>query len=252
MPNWCHNVLTVSGGEEAVERFVDAARPNVETIRHDYDQATDEGSDLPPFEVWARERFEDDLAPLTFQRHVPEPSLVDLLALEKRRPCIHCGGTGRRERSEVLAFVGGSEQEADEWYAQMGGCNACHGDGKEIVTPGWLEFRTANWGTKWDAVFDGDEIALATTEEADVGASNEANGLYRIDGTAVYRFDTAWSPPDAWLVAAARAHPDVRLDLRWGEPGSEEAGVIVYVGGKLVEQRSCPLEDVLSPEQMWF
>jgi len=62
-------------------------------------------------------------------------------------------------------------------------------------------------GTKWDLDYETD----ATTETI------ERPGH---EGTLTYTFDTAWSPPTAWLAAVTVLYPDLSFELEYSEPGS--------------------------------
>jgi hypothetical protein len=261
MPNWVHNLLTVSGEEKQVAAFVEKARPSTAYLLRVYEELKEQDyritdDDLPPYDEWEAAYVAEH--PLTFASHVPQPSAVELLAIEERAECHYCEGTGRRPRDEVAVFVGvlvggGADADAaiDAWYQVTGGCNACHGAGQRVREPGWLAWNCARGGTKWDAVFGGGRMALGA-ESMDLAASVEANSLYRVDGTAVYRFDTPWSPPLPWLDAVAGEHPELRIDFRFGDAGNGEAGILLYADGALVERREVALDEVLSSEQMWF
>jgi hypothetical protein len=68
----------------------------------------------------------------------------------------------------------------------------------------WYSWRLEGWGTKWDASF-GEPFLAMGREESDPDATVAALGGQTAPGVAVYKFDTAWSPPI--LVAAARFRP---------------------------------------------
>jgi len=72
-----------------------------------------------------------------------------------------------------------------------------------------------NYGTKWDA----------------------CNTVFTIvgDHEAVCHFDTAWSPPEAWLKKVAILHPQGELRLAYAEGGMGYFGVTAYEDGELVE-----------------
>lgn len=86
---------------------------------------------------------------------------------------------------------------------------------------GW---RILNWGTKWDA-----HIELT-------GIANQGDGL----ATAYYVFQTAWSPPEPWLIKVAQDWPDLRFTLFYYEPGQFFAGEVYAEGGEIV---SCYYEE---------
>jgi hypothetical protein len=270
VPNWCHSVLTVSGEAAEVARFVERARPREDVLRAQWEDAVQEDERLVAggseselqgveYATWVEERRKT--APLTFGGHVPEPTPDELAKLDVRITCECCGGSGRRPMDDVLGFCGGDLEAAESWYEWANGCNGCHGEGTRVRDHGWYLWRIEHWGTKWDAHFDGPFVAISTDERHgedgvdlhdDVEASTESLDLYQVEGTAVYRFDTAWSPPVAWLAAAAAQHPDLRLELRWGEPGADAGGILRYADGALAEEVEGEAADFLPPEQMWF
>jgi hypothetical protein len=117
--------------------------------------------------------------------------------------------------------------------------------------PDWYSWRVANWGTKWDASFGGGAWGVGE-EGMDLEKSIEAQGVQKAKMAAVYKFDTAWSPPYAWLKTAAEKWPALTFVLRFGEVGGGFAGQLTYVNGKQTEELELAVEDVLAPEEMWF
>ena len=77
-------------------------------------------------------------------------------------------------------------------------------------------WRTANWGTKWEAM---DEIGFRRDNE----------GLH-------YDFDTAWDPPIGWLESASAKFPDLTLTLAFiDEEADEERRETVFQAGSIIE-----------------
>ena len=77
----------------------------------------------------------------------------------------------------------------------------------------WREWGITHWGTKWDA---------DATIERD------------LPDFLVYRFESAWSPPVAWLKKVARDFPRLRFTLIYDEPGMGFAGTAIADQGKLI------------------
>jgi Ferredoxin-like domain in Api92-like protein len=127
--------------------------------------------------------------------------------------------------------------------------------GGEYLLGAWYAWRLENWGTKWDASFAGPTGGVYFSYDADPAAdadvTAEALGVQRAEGAAVYKFDTAWSPPVAWLDRTAGKHPDLTFVLRFGEPGNGFAGQVT-IGPEGREEKELAVEDVLAPEEMWF
>lgn len=123
----------------------------------------------------------------------------------------------------------------------------------ELEGEAWYGWRVDHWGTKWDAKTDGALMALGS--EAAIDALDNAGatppGWEPTDGGMQLKFQTAWAPPQQWLEAAARQEPELRLVLRYAEPGMGFAGEIQAQGAE-ASVRELELGDVLSEEEMWF
>ena len=76
-----------------------------------------------------------------------------------------------------------------------------------------LGTATRRWGTKWD-LEGSDEI------------------VFDQPGAVGWRFNTAWSPPTEWLLAAAKQFPDVTFVLEYDEGGCDFAGRLTIAGGE--------------------
>lgn len=125
-----------------------------------------------------------------------------------------------------------------------------------IVPLGEWDYDLAieRWGTKWDARFPDDGIVLALGgEDADLSASRPSTIIESDQkATAVYRFDTAWSPPIGVIERAAELYPTLRFSLTYGEPGNDFAGRIVYENGTMLADEELAVEEALAPSEMWF
>ena len=84
---------------------------------------------------------------------------------------------------------------------------------KKYGATNWYTWCTEHWGTKWDVQ------ATLTNETPDFLA---------------YGFETAWSPPVAWLTKVARDFPRLRFTLHYYEPGMGFAGTAIADQGKLI------------------
>lgn len=88
------------------------------------------------------------------------------------------------------------------------------GDSDRRAMPDWYNWRVANWGTKWDA--------------CDASLSDYTEG----DTNAEYHLNTAWAPPEMWLVTVAKMFPRLRFTLRFVEEGLDYAGYTVFRGAQ--------------------
>lgn len=93
--------------------------------------------------------------------------------------------------------------------------------------PDWYNWRCRFWGTKWDA-YDVEE------------EQNEVNDKGEI--IVQYRFNTAWSPPNAWLSSVAEKFPNTNLTLYWSDEDLPQSGWIKYIDRIKTEENFSHLE----------
>lgn len=88
---------------------------------------------------------------------------------------------------------------------------------------GWYEWRTTNWGTKWNAsgVSDWEESAYAP-RAGEISLRTE--------------FDTAWAPPSGWLNIIAEHYPALRMQLDYVEHGVGFCGAVYVADGVATEE----------------
>jgi len=77
----------------------------------------------------------------------------------------------------------------------------------------WYNWHINNWGTKWDAY----ETAFI---------SNDTSEPY-----AEINFQTAWSPPAAWLASAVEKFPNLGFKLYWLDEDYPSSGQILGSNG---------------------
>ena len=80
----------------------------------------------------------------------------------------------------------------------------------------WYEWHCGEWGTKWDAY--------------DLVIQNNDTGFFCVS------FDTAWSPPDAWIKNIIQDFPDLQFVLEYSEEG-------MGFGGRLTAQHEVIWDD---------
>ena len=81
----------------------------------------------------------------------------------------------------------------------------------------WYDFKTANWGTKWDV---------------------EAN-VQENDGEIGLTFDSAWSPPQRAIALLAEKFNDLSFHHAYLEEGMCFVGYDDYEGGVLIDEFYC-------------
>jgi len=86
----------------------------------------------------------------------------------------------------------------------------------------WYLWRLLHWGCKWD-------IAPEDLQLADPDPADDA-------GVLEYRFLSAWSPPEPWLIAASAQHPELAFSLWYMEQSNDFAGVLELRSGVTVSE----------------
>lgn len=80
----------------------------------------------------------------------------------------------------------------------------------------WYDWQVKNWGTKWDLSHD------TYVEKVN------ANTLH-------YSFDSAWSPPCAWVEKVAAMYPKLHFLLHYEEPGMCFRGDFICDNGVAIQ-----------------
>lgn len=232
MPNWCHNTLVVSGDTAALAHFVE------------YVRLTDPETG-------------NEVQPLTFSAHVPEPTPDEYAAMEELQKvtCTYCGGRGKRPRTKDEAEKVGARwfdneftRDIPENFIDRPDCNVCRGTGRELpIGSGWYGWRVERWGCKWDANFDGPMVAFGAE-----GAEVTGGGMDASTTRVEYDFDSPWGPPMEWFKRMVPQETDLDFVLEYGEPGGGFAGRATASKGLIVTDEDLPIEDVLEAEKMWF
>jgi hypothetical protein len=88
----------------------------------------------------------------------------------------------------------------------------------------WYEWRIQNWGTKWDI------------DDTDLVCSYNQHGLK-------YAFDTAWSPPVAWLETVCASYPELEFVLQYEELGMGFDGQVHASEGEIISRKDNELSD---------
>lgn len=207
MPNWCENTLVIRGKPEALRALSD--RLAADADRHEnlhltfqsfapHDETVAPGSDGS-----ANMGRRKDTGKWEHVRYIENPD--------------------RRESSDEPRYIPDPAHEAElldvgrHPYVTLGdGTILTEDEAREAGIRSWYDWNVANWGTKWDACH-----VQVIEDDLD-------------DGTLVYRFDTAWSPPVPVVEAMIEALPDFRVRLHATEPGMGFQ-VFVYPDGLVKE-----------------
>lgn len=105
--------------------------------------------------------------------------------------------------------------------------------------PDWYDWCNTNWGTKWadchtELVYEHDCHPSLSTDDEDK--------LKKV----MFRFDSAWAPPEKGFDAIAMMFPKLVFDLRFEEPGMCFQGFKIWANGEC--QQSADMEYMMSGE----
>ena len=88
------------------------------------------------------------------------------------------------------------------------------GRDEEAKYPGdknWYGWACTNWGTKWDCY----DLHIP-----EIGAKS-----------IKIQFDTAWSPPDEWMIRASKKFPTLKFCNKWKDEGGPR-GTMTFRNGE--------------------
>ena len=94
---------------------------------------------------------------------------------------------------------------------------------KDGFNSGGYEWCLEHWGTKW---------GFCRVQEPEL---QEYGGD---EGTLVYQFDTAWSPPLPLVRKMGELFPDLVFDLRYFEAGMQFNGILRVEKGEVTDEKS--------------
>lgn len=127
--------------------------------------------------------------------------------------------------AEFVAKIRGAEKSDKGIFSQFYPCPQELYDNPGNGFDTWYTWHVNHWGTKWD-VFYGDVTF------------NKGETF----GHLQMWFDTAWSPPSAFVIAVSQEYQLLTFRLAYSEAGMAFAGYIDIVNGKIIEE--CVVEDV--------
>lgn len=264
MPNWCTNYLVITGARDDRERFAEAviafpdedekAQILAEERRYAErpfviggmlrDHMRDKALDALPEDQRAaeEERLRRKEAISAAASHVesagvilenPHPTPEEYVHATEERPrnglwplerVQECGPwdeilaevDARRERLEVsrrrkreeIGLQYFDEDGIQARWLSFGALDPLPGTGADSTAV--VLGQADRWGTKWEP----QEPEREMTDDA-----------------LIYRFNTAWTPPDRWLMRIARWYPELTFRLAAEEADSDIARVIVIQGG---------------------
>lgn len=101
----------------------------------------------------------------------------------------------------------------------------------------WYIWRCKHWGTKWDA-YDVEEIENYTDETGEL--------------IVKYNFNTAWSPPIAWLKTVSTVCPKTNIELYWSDEDVPNCGWFKCIDGNQTCEKYSHLTPALNFLEQYF
>lgn len=233
MPNWCSNVLKVSGSKEEIKRFKESSKGKfvIQIKKEDVQEKYNN--------FMSAEHYKDNIAEYV---RVAKMSIDDVFKKELKLIKDEHGNWG--QKPSVLSFssllpcpeeirnntaptkiISKKEFKAQEKrFADgkltpiektMGASRSITKEmsvefKKKFGADNWYDWNCANYGTKWDVNVD--DFQETETE-------------------LTYMFDTAWSPPVEWLGTICQMFPKLEFTLDYEESGSGFQGQAHAVDG---------------------
>lgn len=221
MPNWSYNTLTIQGKKsDVVAMFSRATTVNEKRYNNE------------PEEVYTLQSFIP--MPQTYKDVDTTNSLGCFLSEKKyemKNTYPELSETKLDEKFNSVVQSLTEQYESARKYQQ-----------ETYGIVGWRDWNLSNLGTKWDRIFitkkELDDILNACTDEDD------DNGCI-VECT----FDTAWTPPIAWLEKVVAENPKLFFDM-WSDEESGHKWWFEGSEGELSDDLSngvrCDINNVLS------
>lgn len=203
MPNWCYNILTVSGDTEQLKDFVTKS-----LVEEDDKQAftfngtvplpeelvrIEIGSNSHNAEIFINATERNDWSGVN--EKLTLPNWIKFAGIEEG-----LGASDSEKRHQMLNYI--KTQTTEELLEQARKIPEYL---RIFGAENWYDWSCINWGTKWDAceptVLNNDYLGFQVN------------------------FDTAWSPPIPWVMKCEELYPKLSFTLEYEEGGMCFKGV---------------------------
>jgi hypothetical protein len=191
MPNWCRNVLTITGDKAQIKEFV------ATTVRN-WEDKHGVPHDEPYWKMSGIHPCPPKLKNTVSGTHIDKCVFVNYWEVQSAEQ----DNIERAAKNEPLLPVpvsipceNNSEEKRKALVAEYGYSN-------------WFDWQNANWGTKWDC------------SSIDTGIEINKPSRFKVD------FDSAWTPPVDWLEKVQEKYPKLKIKLRWNIVGDQGRGLI--------------------------
>lgn len=223
MPNWTSNTLTVTGTgkyKKELTEFIKAVDGRVVVEKKDLKMAKKKHLEEN------RQKYIDEKNLADWANHNNMSALkffLSVLCYDKgENGSVHIGSSMSMNKlvprpAELDTFTSPARAEHGEkkkdFEARVERCK------KQYGADDWYHWNCNNWGTKWD-------VNASITSQSDT--------------EIVYQFDSAWSPPSAFIVKASEKFPNLHFSMEFEGEGGEYAGITEATAGDSTEQETEP------------
>ena len=121
--------------------------------------------------------------------------------------------------AEFVAKIRGAEKSDKGIFSQFYPCPQELYDNPGNGFDTWYKWHVNHWGTKWDVLYG--DVTFG---------EGEAIGYFQM------WFDTAWSPPLAFVVSVSKEYPLLSFRIAYSEGGMGFAGYTDVVNGEIMEE----------------
>lgn len=213
MPNWCENVLEISGENP---ELINAIFNKVMVYDKQQKRYVVDFNLLIPIpeelEIISCNVGDNSAELLSFSKETP---LTDKFIYEKLRlsekneqrlltlSIKECWNVG-----DFIQWLKSNPEEQIEFNYDLTLGQTYLDNQKKYGAPNWYKWRYQNWGVKWNA----------DTQYFDETFSEGDTSFFVI-------FNTPWNPPIEWINTLIKAFPEVHIKLTYFEPGVIFGGI---------------------------
>lgn len=226
MPNYCNNRLQVSGDAKELKKFLKIGL-KTEPMRYKENETE---------VVWRMSAYYPTPKPLTRTiSPARDAKWVNEYEVNHAQKMIDTQSeriakikadlqTAPKNEIDSLLYILEEAQKPITIPDLVACANGTEKDRKALIkkygTDNWYDWNVKNWGTKWDCTSDN----------------------YSIDTNEfVAYFESAWSPPIAWLEYVVAKFPKLNFKLTYSETGVWFAGVAYSENGEVCEETGEPM-----------
>ena len=210
MPNWCWNNLTIEGDKKSISKFKTILNApdkielvckaiDKESLRKEYlEQEKDKQNHLDNILTFIESKTKpidefvlNEYSRLKYNSKIELNKDGDVVSIIKARML-----NAFHPMPKELEGTTSPSPSDDVLIAQYGASN-------------WYDWNCNSWGTKWDV------------DVQDNGYDSSEDEEY-----INLSFESAWSPPTAWLIKVAKDYPDLHFTLEYEEGGCAFKGVM--------------------------